>query len=70
MTAQTSLWIRQIQMALPGCVIGFAGCFMQDGDAIQKRGFFQGYTPFTVFLVVFSACGGLIVALVVKYAGE
>jgi UDP-sugar transporter A1/2/3 len=66
--ARTSLWIRQIQMAFGGAVMSFAGCALQDGKAIQEKGFFQGYTPFTLFLIVVSASGGLIIAVVVKYA--
>lgn len=55
-------------MAFGGCIVGFTGCYFRDGQAIRDRGFLQGYTPFTVFLVVFSASGGLIIAVAVKYA--
>jgi UDP-sugar transporter A1/2/3 len=57
-----------MQMAFGGCIVGFAGCYVRDGASIREVGFFQGYTPFTVFIVVFSASGGLIIAVVMKYA--
>lgn len=66
--SQTSLWIRQIQMAFGGAVMSFAGCAIQDSAVIESKGFFQGYTPFTIFLIMVSASGGLIIAVVVKYA--
>lgn len=64
----TSLWVRNIQMALIGVALAMAVCVYNDYDAIIADGFFQGYNA-VVYLVIFlSAAGGLIVALVVKYA--
>ena len=35
---------------------------------IEEKGFFYGYDLFVWYLVALNACGGLIVAVVVKYA--
>ncbi len=35
---------------------------------MQFQGFFYGYTPFVWYVVVLNATGGLLVALVIKYA--
>jgi UDP-sugar transporter A1/2/3 len=41
---------------------------LQDGTTIAERGFFVNYTPLTWTVIGIQALGGLIVALVVKYA--
>jgi len=66
--AKTSLWIRQIQLGLGSAVIGIIGVYATDGERIAKDGFFQGYNLFTWWIVFFSSMGGLLIAVVVKYA--
>ena len=39
-----------------------------DYDTVARGGFFQGYTPVAVVLVLLQAFGGLVVAVAVKYA--
>ena len=39
-----------------------------DWDNVAHGGFFQGYTPVVVVLVLLQAFGGLVVAVAVKYA--
>ena len=39
-----------------------------DLDGVVSGGFFQGYTPVVVILVLIQAFGGLVVAVAVKYA--
>lgn len=64
-----SIWVRNIQLAFFGSIIaGIFGIFVQDYDLIMENGFWYGYNLIT-FLVIFSqAFGGLLVAMVVKYA--
>ncbi|XP_035720953.1 UDP-galactose translocator-like [Vespa mandarinia] len=63
-----SVWMRNVQLSLLSLPFGLITCFLNDGDIIKKQGFFFGYDSFIYYLVVLQAGGGLIVAMVVKYA--
>ncbi|XP_066593160.1 UDP-N-acetylglucosamine transporter isoform X2 [Prorops nasuta] len=63
-----SVWMRNVQLSLLSLPFGFITCFLNDGDIIRKQGFFFGYDAFIYYLIVLQAGGGLIVAMVVKYA--
>jgi UDP-sugar transporter A1/2/3 len=67
-TSTTSMWIRNIQLGLCGACFSFVGMIISDHRLISTQGFFQGYNLLTWFVVVNQALGGLLVALVVKYA--
>jgi solute carrier family 35 (UDP-sugar transporter), member A1/2/3 len=64
----TSIWVRNIQLSVGCLAIAIVGTMMWDGPAIVERGFFQGYTFVTVCTICIQAAGGLIVAMVIKYA--
>lgn len=66
--SSTSLWMRNIQMGLPSMLLALMTVFIQDGRIIREKGFFIGYSPTVWTVVVVQAVGGLIVAVVVKYA--
>lgn len=66
--SSTSLWIRNIQMGLPSVIISLVTIFIQDGATVREKGFFVGYSPMVWLVVIIQAVGGLIVAVVVKYA--
>mmetsp|Transcript_40498 Transcript_40498/g.61163 ORF Transcript_40498/g.61163 Transcript_40498/m.61163 type:complete len:353 (+) Transcript_40498:132-1190(+) len=66
--SDTSIWLRNIQLGLIGAILGLAGCFMQDGEAIKKDGFLQGYNNQVLAVILLQAVGGLVVAAVLKYA--
>lgn len=66
--SSTTLWIRNIQMGLPSVLLAFLGVYTKDHKAVYERGFFGGYTTIVWIVVVVQAAGGLIVAVVVKYA--
>ncbi|RZC35339.1 UDP-galactose translocator [Asbolus verrucosus] len=63
-----TVWMRNVQLSV--CSIPFAliSCYVYDGDVISRQGFFFGYDKFVNYLVLLQACGGLIVAVVVKFA--
>ncbi|GAB0099405.1 UDP-N-acetylglucosamine transporter [Sergentomyia squamirostris] len=63
-----SVWMRNVQLSFLSLPFGFITCFLNDGRQITSQGFFFGYDFFIWYLVVLQACGGLIVAVVVKYA--
>mmetsp|Transcript_7654 Transcript_7654/g.10016 ORF Transcript_7654/g.10016 Transcript_7654/m.10016 type:complete len:437 (+) Transcript_7654:94-1404(+) len=66
--SRTSLWIRNIQMGLPSCIIAYVTIYIKDAEAVQTQGFFGGYSNLVWTVVTVQAVGGLIVATVVKYA--
>ncbi|XP_044259058.1 UDP-N-acetylglucosamine transporter [Tribolium madens] len=63
-----TVWMRNVQLSV--CSIPFAliSCFVYDGNIISQQGMFFGYDKFVWYLVLLQACGGLIVAVVVKFA--
>ncbi|XP_068604615.1 solute carrier family 35 member A3b [Brachionichthys hirsutus] len=63
-----SVWLRNIQLGLFGFAFGIGGMAMYDGERVRQSGMFQGYNGITWTVVVLQAGGGLIVAVVIKYA--
>jgi UDP-sugar transporter A1/2/3 len=63
-----SVWMRNVQLALLSVPLGFITTYLKDGSAIGEKGFFTGYDNFVWFTVTQNALGGLLVAVVVKYA--
>ncbi|XP_026231038.1 solute carrier family 35 member A3b isoform X2 [Anabas testudineus] len=63
-----SVWVRNIQLGLFGFVFGFLGMIVYDGQSVRESGMFQGYNFVTYTVVVLQALGGLVVAVVIKYA--
>lgn len=66
--SQTSLWLRNVQMGLPSVAMALITVFAKDSVAVAKQGFLGGYTPIVWTVIIVQAVGGLIVAVVVKYA--
>eukprot|EP00934_Nitzschia_sp_Nitz4_P008254 Nitzschia sp. Nitz4//scaffold57_size113557//78210//79468//NITZ4_004001-RA/size113557-processed-gene-0.46-mRNA-1//-1//CDS//3329554876//8244//frame0 len=66
--SKTSLWVRNVQMGLPSIAIALITVFAKDSVDVAKQGFLGGYTPLVWVVVTVQAVGGLIVAVVVKYA--
>ena len=63
-----SLWLRNVQLGIFGGLCALIGMLVYDGPKIWNVGFFHGYTPLVWFVVSQQAVGGLIVALVIRYA--
>ncbi|XP_030049874.1 UDP-galactose translocator isoform X2 [Microcaecilia unicolor] len=63
-----SVWLRNVQLGLFGTVLGLLGLWYNDGPAVAEQGFFFGYTPMVWTVILNQAFGGLLVAVVVKYA--
>lgn len=66
--SDVSVWMRNVQLSLLSLPFGLITCLLNDGGQIVESGFFRGYDLFIWYLVVLQAGGGLIVAVVVKYA--
>jgi len=63
-----SVWMRNVQLAILSVPLGLISSYMKDGAAIAEKGFLHGYDQFVWFTVAQNALGGLLVAVVVKYA--
>ncbi|XP_008280935.1 solute carrier family 35 member A3b isoform X2 [Stegastes partitus] len=63
-----SVWVRNIQLGLFSFVFGFVGMMVYDFQSVRQSGMFQGYSTITCVVVVLQALGGLVVAVVIKYA--
>ncbi|CAO3699057.1 unnamed protein product [Rhizopus stolonifer] len=66
-SSSSSMWIRNMQLALCGAVFSLIG-ILWDHEEVGQDGFFQGYNLLTWCVIVNQALGGLLVAMVVKYA--
>lgn len=66
--ADISVWMRNVQLSLLSLPLGLIMCLVTDYTEVSNKGFFFGYDAFIVYLVILQAAGGLLVAVVVKYA--
>lgn len=67
--ATPSVWIRNIQLSFYSLFPAlFIGVLFKDGEQISRTGFFTGYNWVVWLAITFQATGGVLVALVVKYA--
>lgn len=66
--SQTTLWVRNIQLAFYSLFPAVFAVAAMDGKTIMERGFFDGYNSVVWTTVIFQASGGIIVALCVKFA--
>ena len=63
-----SLWVRNIQLSSVGIILAAVGALAWDWNIIMIGGFFQGYNTIVAMTIAIQAGGGLIVAIVIKYA--
>jgi len=67
--SKVTLWARNVQLSLFSIIPGyFVGVLLMDGETVKERGFFGGYTRWTILAILLQAFGGILVAVVVKYA--
>lgn len=67
-SGQSSLWVRNVQMSVASVPLSLLSVYAYDAENVQRDGFNYGYTPMVWSIVVNQAVGGLLVAVVVKYA--
>lgn len=65
----TSLWARNVQLSTISFLLSVFLCFA-DRVNIFERGFFYGYSPLVLSVVLLQALGGIIVSIVVKNTGS
>lgn len=63
-----SLWVRNVQLAIFGALSATIGAILSDGTGIAERGILYGFTGITWSVIMLSSLGGLLVAVVMKYA--
>lgn len=63
-----SIWLRNIQLGMFGTLLGIVGMMFNDGAKIREKGVLFGYSNLVWFVIFMQAFGGLLVAVVVKYA--
>lgn len=66
--SKVSIWVRNIQLGLFGSFFALITAYSTDYNTIQEKGFFFGYNTVVWINIVIQAAGGLLVALVIKYA--
>ncbi|XP_037267420.1 UDP-galactose translocator [Falco rusticolus] len=67
-TTGGSIWVRNVQLGAVGTAVGLAAMLAAEGSAVAGLGFFHGYNAAVWAVVVNQAAGGLLVAVVVRYA--
>jgi len=63
-----SVWLRNVQLGGIGAVVGYITMELSNGADVRAKGFFYGYDKWVWFVILLQSGGGLIVAVVVKYA--
>uniref|UniRef100_A0A8V5GQN8 Uncharacterized protein n=1 Tax=Melopsittacus undulatus TaxID=13146 RepID=A0A8V5GQN8_MELUD len=63
-----SIWLRNVQLGAVGTALSLGAMAATDGAAVARDGFFYGYTGAVWAVVLNQAAGGLLVAVVVRYA--
>ena len=66
--SDVSVWMRNVQLSMLSVPFGFGAVYFKHGSQVAENGFFYGYDLFVWYLVVLNATGGLLVAVVIKYA--
>lgn len=68
--SNVSLWIRNIQLSFLSIPFGLFQVFIIDYADLSEEGFWKGFTPLTWLCILLQVQGGLLVALVVKFANN
>lgn len=69
-TSPTSIWMRNVQMGFFSILIALVTVYLNSVDwaIVQRHGFFHGYDSTVIAVILLQSTGGLVVAVVVKYA--
>lgn len=66
--SKQSMWMRNVQLSFWSMLIAALAVASQNGAEIAETGIFHGYTASVWGVVMLQGAGGLVVAVVVKYA--
>jgi len=65
-----SLWLRNVQLGMFAIPLQLLAILQHDRVAMREHGVFYGFHPSTWMLVFVQAAGGMLAAVVIKYAGN
>lgn len=68
--AGSSLWVRNVQLALFSIPLQAVAIMQNDLAAVQERGMLQGFQASTWAVVFVQFAGAMLTAVVIKYAGN
>ena len=63
-----SIYVRNIQLGVVGMVLGLGAVYVTDREKVTAHGFFFGYDMAVWSVIMLHAFGGIVIAVVVKYA--
>ena len=63
-----SIYVRNIQLGVVGMVLGLGAVYVTDGKKVAAHGFFFGYDFAVWSVIMLHAFGGIVIAVVIKYA--
>lgn len=69
-SSHISLWIRNIQLSSLSVPFGLFQVFVVDYKNLSTEGLWYGFTPLTWLCILLQVQGGLLVAIVVKFANN
>lgn len=64
------IWVRNIQLGLLSLPFAIVTCAFTNWSDVESHGFFHNYDGLVVFIVLFSATNGLVIAIVLKHASS
>jgi len=65
---KTSLWVRNVQLCLFSIPLQLFAVWQRDWDTVQAKGWLHGFCPVVWMVVCMFAFGGLLVAVVIRFA--
>jgi len=65
-----SIWFRNLQLACFSVPVAMCAMIWKDSQIVLLRGVFYGYDVFVVVIIILQAIGGLVVAVVMRYASN
>ena len=63
-----SIYVRNIQLGVVGMILGLGAVYITDGKKVAEHGFFFGYDIAVWSVIMLHAFGGIVIAVVIKYA--
>lgn len=66
--SEITVWMRNIQLCVSSIPLGLLSVYVMNYEEVFTKGFFHGYNSLVWCVIFLQALGGLVVAVVVKYA--